>query len=498
MKKIEYNYYTLNDADSVAELMVRNKFWIGRFKKNLTGEMFNEFNEIKGLEFGVVGRIEGRIISFVGAYRLGSQRVCSPNQIIMSGLLIDSKYRQAVYSISEMFSLVLHRAMECGFSDLISEVNKSNYPSLFLMRKTGFIVLDARPTVYGEIVLHNYLPAISECVESDILLEKNVLDKVLQPLDKKKLLNEAERINNTTIVTSWLAEGRKFEFFIDTEEIKVVGVHHVGVFQIMREAKNRYSYRRYSDDIPSKFQLRRYMQDGSVIDETITDTGSRKLIIETNNLTQKISITPPIENNHYYFHEIVKSCPQKYLRIPGAEIDCLSGYVYIGTKKEKNLMFMWPVTEAPFLESILAPNKNKQLAVAKRGNNYGLKQFLHASQIECTVAVVKNDLRITVSATAKPLIHFGLLTEDAEITVHAVDGTEKTYPVSQDPEVFAEYIFEDFHKLSHTSKAEYIVVRVDEQNWRISFDAPCACFVNWNYIGIKPENNSAMLTVYQI
>ena len=498
MEKIEYSYYTETDADSVAELMVRNKFWIGRFNNNLTGEKFTEFNVRKGFEYGVVGKNEGRIISFVGAYRLGSQRVCLPNQIIMSGLIIDSKYRRAVYSISEMFSLVLRRAMECGFSELISEVNKSNYPSLFLMRKTGFTVLDAHPTVYGEIVLHNYLPAISECVESDILLEKNVLEKILQPLDKKELLKEAEKIDRTTIVTSWLAEGRQFEFFIDTEDINIVGVHHVGVFQIMREGRNRYSYRRYSDDIPNKFQLRRYMQDGSVIDETITDMGSRKLMIETNNKTQKISITPSIEKNQYFFHEIEKSRSTNYIRIPCADIDCMSGYVYIGAKKEKKLVFMWPVVEPPFLESILAPNKNKQLSVTKLGNSYVLKQLLPASRTDCTIVAGENDLSISVSVIGKPLIHFGVLTEEAEITVHNVDETTKTYFVSHDPEVFAEYIFEDFHKPSHTSHADYIIVRTDAQHWRILFDDTCTCFVNWNYIGIKPEKDTIVLTIQQI
>ena len=56
MSKITYEFYSEKDAAAVAELMRNNKFWIGKFDKNLTGEKFVDYQRRKGTIFGIVGK----------------------------------------------------------------------------------------------------------------------------------------------------------------------------------------------------------------------------------------------------------------------------------------------------------------------------------------------------------------------------------------------------------------------------------------------------------
>ena len=71
----------------------------------------------------------------MAAYKLGSQRAANSRQIVMSGLIIDEAYRSSVFSLSDMFMLVLVKVREMGCTEMISEVGKNNKLSLFMMRE---------------------------------------------------------------------------------------------------------------------------------------------------------------------------------------------------------------------------------------------------------------------------------------------------------------------------------------------------------------------------
>ena len=91
MRQIIYSWFTEEDADAVADLMVRNHFWMGRIDPQLNGRKLLDYQEENGVLFGVVGKAEQRAVSYVAGYRKGSQRVCTKRQILMSGLVIDRR-----------------------------------------------------------------------------------------------------------------------------------------------------------------------------------------------------------------------------------------------------------------------------------------------------------------------------------------------------------------------------------------------------------------------
>ena len=160
MSKITYEFYSEKDAAAVAELMRNNKFWIGKFDKNLTGEKFVDYQRRKGTIFGIVGKKNNKVVSYVAAYKTGGQKVANKNQVFICALIIDQKYRMSVFSIADMFSLLIKELVNLGYNDLICEVAKDNYPSFYMMRKCGFVIIDEQPTLYGDYVLHNYLPGV--------------------------------------------------------------------------------------------------------------------------------------------------------------------------------------------------------------------------------------------------------------------------------------------------------------------------------------------------
>ncbi len=227
---IQYSYFEDKDADGVAALMVKNNFWMGKYNRSLDRETFREYQNAKGFCFGVVGKIDDKYVTYVAAYKLGSQGAANSRQIVMSGLIIDESYRSSVFFLSDMFMLVLAKVREMGCTEMISEVGKNNKLSLFMMKKTGFVVLDDRPTIYGEVILRNYLPAILDCVWSDSMPDTNSLVNGMQSINKRNLLQPVEYLNSHVIITTWSVGKDRFEFLIDIISGEVVGIRCVGFF----------------------------------------------------------------------------------------------------------------------------------------------------------------------------------------------------------------------------------------------------------------------------
>ena len=97
--------------------------------------------------FGIVGKDGDKVANYLACYTVGGQRVCAPGELLVGIILVDKKYRAAVFSIAEMFNLLLEKAVELGYRVLLTEIGKTNLASLLLNRKTGALLLDADRSV---------------------------------------------------------------------------------------------------------------------------------------------------------------------------------------------------------------------------------------------------------------------------------------------------------------------------------------------------------------
>ena len=207
MGKIVYSYYTPADAPAVTELFRRNAFGMGKYDPELTPERFIQNQEKKGFVFGIVGHDGDTAVTYVACYRNGSQRVCRAGQLIIGVMLIDKKFRSAMFSIADMFRMLLDRAENEGYLVLISEVATTNTSSLLLNRKTGALIFEAKPTVYGDYVLYDYMPSMLRHVCSHNVIETNIMPMLLRRISKAELLRETPEITAVFAMADVMAIG---------------------------------------------------------------------------------------------------------------------------------------------------------------------------------------------------------------------------------------------------------------------------------------------------
>ena len=101
-------------------------------------------------------------------------------------------------------------------------------------------MLDDRPTIYGEVILRNYLPAILDCVWSDSMPDTNSLVNGMQSINKRNLLQPVEYLNSHVIITTWSVGRDRFEFLIDILSGEVVGIRCVGFCSFRLSGERRF------------------------------------------------------------------------------------------------------------------------------------------------------------------------------------------------------------------------------------------------------------------
>lgn len=501
MSKIIYSYYSDSDAEKVAELMVRNKFWMGKYNQNMTGEEFCDYQKKKGFVFGVLGKQGDTVVSYVAGYLLGSQRVCHAGQIIMSGMIIDHRYRTAVFSIAEMFSLLLIKAVELGYRELIAEVKIDNTPSLYMMKKTGFVFLDNIPTLYGEVVLHNYMPAIVHAVKQTKLIENHVLSQAMQPFKRSKVLQTVEWINERMVETRWKTAWNQYIFWIDIVTSRVAGVRALkNGFQIYQDlsGKRQYSYINQKQSCASEEKLLVNVYRGNHFyrAQCYENLAEKEIVVEVPEEADQVEFVVPEEGRYCFFpakSEEMRKKERIRMREDDMEMDVASGRLIFKEGRRQIFMEIWPCLCRPYLEGILETNVEKKIHFHLQEGIcltalYRETQFVMYRQYHL---FKKNRVEIVTSARIfsgeiRPIFHIGLLDLSFLCCVKLKDGTEMTYCASDREGVFSELIFEDFKADGCSEQIfEKIELRYGAERYVIETEGEAYCVVNFNYIGIR-------------
>jgi ribosomal protein S18 acetylase RimI-like enzyme len=505
MSKIIYEFYSEKDAVAVAALMKNNKFWVGKFDENLTGEKFVDYQCRKGAIFGIVGKKNDKVVSYVAAYKTGGQKVANKNQAFICALIIDQKYRMSVFSITDMFSLLIKELVNLGYNDLICEVAKDNYPSFYVMRKCGFVIIDERPTLYGDYVLHNYLPGVIKLADRIEYADSDVLPEIMQKLDKKNLYHAEEIIDNRFINIDCKAKKEEYSLYIDTLSGNIAGVHMRDAnFKIWPCDRNLVAYTFDNFGIVSKTITVEFLCKEIVTKTKTFETEHFRVQIPDG--VDKISFHVEGDVDKYTFF-IDEMREQRRYKFEQANINlndfCFeekSAFLTCSMNENQVSLFkeMWPHICAPYIEGIFIPNYEKNISIGLIGDNKIIVTEKNEDYI-LTREYKSFGKRIEISTKAKmiskkqvqPMFQFALydLSYNMDILLDDKSVANRKYDPEDGHYVTEEMIFLNF--LQHEYSNQYfkqIDVSFDSLPrtiYRIKTDKLARCFCQLNYLGIE-------------
>lgn len=505
MSKITYEFYSEKDAAAVAELMRNNKFWIGKFDENLTGEKFVDYQRRKGTIFGIVGKKNDKVVSYVAAYKTGGQKVANKNQAFICALIIDQKYRMSVFSITDMFSLLIKELVNLGYNDLICEVAKDNYPSFYMMRKCGFVIIDEQPTLYGDYVLHNYLPGVIKLADRIEYADSDALPEIIQKLDKKNLYRAEEIIDNRFINIDCKAKKEEYSLYIDTLSGNIASVHMRDAnFKIWPCDRNLTGYTFDNFDTVPKAVTVEFLRKDVVTKTQKFET--EHFEIQLTDDIDKISfyVEGDVDKYTFFVEEMREQGRYKFeqttIKLNDFEIEEKSAFLTCAKDDKQFALFkeMWPHICAPYIEGIFIPNYKKNISIEPIGDN----RIVVTEKTEDYVLTREYKSfgkRVEISTKAKmlskkqvqPMFQFALydLSYNMDILLDDKSVANRKYDPEDGHCVTEEMIFLNFLQHDYSNKYfKQIDISFDSMPktvYRIKTNKLAKCFCQLNYLGIE-------------
>lgn len=505
MSKITYGFYTEKDAAAVAALMKNNRFWIGKFDENLTEEKFIDYQRKKGTIFAIVGKKNDKVVSYVAAYRTGGQKVANKNQAFICALIIDQKYRMSVFSITDMFSLLIKELVNMGYNDLICEVAKDNFPSFYMMRKCGFVIIDAQPTLYGDYVLHNYLPGVIKLADRMEYADSDALPEIMQKLDKKNLYRAETLIDDRFIHIDCKAKKEEYALYIDTLSGNIAGVHmKEEKFKIWPLDRDLQAYHFENFDPAAKKVTVQFLRDGAVLETLTREEQAFSLSIP--DTVERISFhVEGDEDTYTFFVDEMREqgrnrFEQRTKVLNHYAFEENSAFLACGASETQPALFkeMWPHICAPYIEGIFVPNYTKNISTeAPSENRLIVTETTEDYILTRDYKVTGKKLEISSKATmtsktpVQPMFQFALydLGYRMEILLEDKTRAERQYDPEDGHCVTEEMIFLNFLRHEYTKKhfkqIELRFPTVPNRVYRIRTEQPASCFCQLNYLGIE-------------
>jgi len=505
MSKITYEFYSEKDAAAVAELMRNNKFWIGKFDKNLTGEKFVDYQRRKGTIFGIVGKKNDKVVSYVAAYKTGGQKVANKNQAFICALIIDQKYRMSVFSITDMFSLLIKELVNLGYNDLICEVAKDNYPSFYMMRKCGFVIIDEQPTLYGDYVLHNYLPGVIKLADRIEYADSDALPEIMQKLDKKNLYRAEEIIDNRFINIDCKAKKEEYSLYIDTLSGNIAGVHMRDAnFKIWPCDKNLTAYTFDNFDTVTKTVTVEFLCKDIVTKTQKFETEHFEIQLPDDIDKISFHVEGDVDKYTFFVEEMREQGRYKFeqtiIKLNDFVIEEKSAFLTCAKDEKQIALFkeMWPHICAPYIEGIFIPNYKKNISIEPISDN----RIVVTEKTEDYVLTREYKSfgkRIEISTKAKmiskkqvqPMFQFALydLSYNMDILLDDKSVVNRKYDPEDGHCVTEEMIFLNFLQHDYSNKYfKQIDIAFDSMPktvYRIKTDKLAKCFCQLNYLGIE-------------
>ncbi|MDR2024147.1 MAG: hypothetical protein LBQ71_13100 [Hungatella sp.] len=505
-QKTRYVFYQNEDIPELVAMLKKNNFYLARLCPSITPEKFEEVQVKRGLLFAGIARNDGDIIAYMAVYKNGCLKIAKQNQVYISSMLIDCKFHKSLYTLMDLYSLVMSEILKRGYTDIVAEVNENNLSSLFLLRKFGFILMNNKPDLYENLVLHNYAYGISKFIAENESGELNI-SRALScfPVVNKRLAKSEDPVcYDKYIEQNYKCREREMCILINIHTGYACGIemHHILKVYPVNSRKKMYLIENRLN-IRQSVKIFQYCRKKMIYFQEITLNTEDQVEWKIMDKTDKFIITGvELKFSICFYPKEDMEKDQKEDRINFDEtrrLDCRTGIfqLYHGT----GMFFkeMWPCVTYPYLVGHLVP-KHYELnhGIFKNGKcetEEITEQFI-LNRIYC---VEKNKVSISTRMILKnkeikidPLFH--IMLDDLQYRCQFT--TEKSFVekrFNSEDKIFCneEVIYEDFLKENYTTeRLKEIKIQAGKNVYQIYMEKPAACFYQFNYIGFKVYKQS--------
>ena len=523
---VQYRYYEDKDAEQVMELFRRNRFYLG--KRPANAEDFRYAWRARGGLFGIVGETEtGEIIAFLAAYPTGDRIVCYPHQILLGSMLVDEKYQRSLYSLPEMYHMMILTIFDHPeYTTIISEVDDFRRQSLLIQRYSGAVMLNgAVPVADGVYDFYNFLPGIRRFFDPSSASMKTKMMKALRSVDKSRAEQpDPVRLGQFVDCAYHLSYGRtRFSVHIPSGLVTQMETPEwaLGIEDGLDTLYLRFAKK------DGRALVRLYGKDGQMQEETWTVGAGetfRKALPEG---TEKVFFALEGAEDSFWLElgRIRQSMPVSPapIKLGFAELDPETGILMVPGKMAE----IWPFMHFPYLIGALRGMTQPNLTISEhpgssRGCDSPDRQLTEApphstspdvAQTEeehCLTAIVNTasgTLRRTYSAkgdtirihtwykgmtsdSPEPLFQVNLLDRSAVCTFVAENGEETEIAIdyardlkTASPEIPYVLLGEEKEKAILSRE---MILRFKEETYRIQFEQPVTAFLQFEYLEIRP------------
>lgn len=505
-EKIQYVFYEEKDTEKLLEMLKRNKFYLARLKPTITVEEFLEVQRKRGFLFAGVAKVGEEVISYMAVYHNGCLKIAKSNQVYISSMLIDREYQRALFTLMDLYSVVMSEILRRGYTDVVAEVNYTNLQSLFLLRKFGFILMNNKEDLYENLVLHNYIFGLIKLAGVDNITDLNVNNTVSYlPLINKKAAKEEDQVYyGKYIEQKYKCLTGKMTVLINIHTGYACGIEFENViraYTVNGESGHYMITNKKNSNLVLRYER---TENGKVIKEEmqLASAEERELVLGTE--VEKIALFGedlefPI---HLYPREDV-SGEEEERTVAFNENQKLylnTGFLEIYEDEKLKMQEMWPCITYPYLVGNLIPKmynltcenrSDGEVVVTEETEQFTLIRVYQAGQGGMrihTYAKLKDETMLV-----DPIFHFmlGDLTYECRITTAEQEVVKKYDP---EDKVFCneEVIYQDFIEEPFTKELlQEIGITYADKKYKITMDKPGTCFYQFNYIGIKVCKQSA-------
>lgn len=499
-EKIQYVFYEEKDTEKLLEMLKRNNFYLARLKPTITPEKFLKVQRKRGFMFAGVAKVGDEVVSYMAVYHNGGLKIAKPNQVYVSSMLIDQKYQRSLFTLMDLYSVVMSEILRRGYTDVVAEVNYTNLQSLFLLRKFGFILMNNEADMYENLVLHNYIYGLIKLAGVDNFTDLNVNNTVSYLLlVNKKAAKDADPVLygkyieqkykcQTGIMTVLINIHTGYACGIEFENvIRVYPVDGESGHYVLENKKNRIQEIKCQRTEKGNVIEEELQLEASEQREIITDKDALKLAFYGEELEFPINLYPEQDVSGEEEEKIVDFFKEK-------QLDLNTGFLKIYQEEKLLLQEMWPCITYPYLVGNIIPKKydltckkrqEGEVLVTEETEQFTLHRVYQTSEV-CvkihTYAEIKDE-----TIPVDPIFHFMLddLTYQCTFTTNKQELVKKYDPEDR---VFCneEVIYQDFVEEPFTKELlQEVVIQYGERVFKITMEKPGTCFYQFNYIGFK-------------
>lgn len=446
--------------------------------------------------FSVVAEKEHDLIGFLAVYKTGCQRIAMENEVFISSFLIDKKYRNAYYTLYDMFLFAVEEIIKRGYTIISSEVTYDNTLSLHILKKVGFVLLDNVPDIYNNFVLHNYVYGMTRLLEIDSNKDKSTLLKLLPYVKRKELLKTNDTISKKLVWQTYILPCGLSNVLFEINSGNPVGIEITNKFKCIPNMKSSCCYMLYN--LSNETQNIHISSEEYRITITLEAHTRKQIEIPTQYKRLKILL----KNLNYKFNlDVMKS----YNNIDSIKklnnsfkIDYKTGVLSIINKNLK-LREIWPSLTSPYLTAGIIPNSfaksdyyqinSNEFALIEKRNNIVIKRIYLYNEDCILISTYYNSL-----APIKIDPFYQIVLDDLNYTCEFKLNDKMLYSTkydSKDRNSYTEEImFENFKHNGNAFNDVEAIIKYNDIKYNIIFPKNTKIFLNCNCIVVRQNINA--------